>query len=532
MATANPIAALAILKDLAEAEAKARAQAAPATSLSAVAAAALKYDAQQARTRRDLAAAAGILERAVALDPQDPELLFLLGTTLYEDGRVEASLQPMRRALELAPDNASVLANLGRILLDLDRDEEAEATLRRGLEIAPRETAIIRSLATLLRDRGDAEGAADLWRRLLALRPADAEAHYNIANAPRFEPTADQVRQLELLERRAGEASDKAMLGFALFRAHEAMEDVETAFNWLTRSNAAIRTALRYDQAVEQEVFAAMAGHFDGLYFDGLDRGGGEAPVFIVGMPRSGTSLAEQILASHPQVHGAGERPDMGDLVARFLVDPARPGLALEGFAPGCAAATTMARSYLAALRRRAGGRPRFTDKMPLNFRWVGIIKTLFPDARIVHCTRPPIETCMSIYASLFGSDGNRYGYDLVELGRYYGAYVRLMRHWHAALGPEDILQFDLQALKRDQEGETRRLLSFCGLSWDDRCLAFGETERAIKTLSAQRVRQGLDRSRDRRTAMFRPFLGPLEEALAGQGVDPDGEWNQFSKQA
>lgn len=485
---------------------------------------ALKFRATISRKQGDLELAARQLLAAATLEPDDAETFFDLAIALYQTNRLGLALAASKQAAILAPDHPAVLANLGRILLDLGQDAEAEVALRRGLELAPREAAMLRSLATLLRDSGRTEEAIDLWQRLAAVRPADAEAWYNIATSATFAPTAEDLDRLEALFRSATDGGDKAMLGFALFRAEEVRANAPAAFSWLDEANRAKRAALPHNPAIEAGVFAQMKQHFDAVYFDGVDTGEGPAPIFIVGMPRSGTSLAEQILSSHTDVHGAGERNEMTELVAKYLADRSRPGLTLDGFKPGCAAAGEMATAYLSAIVPLAGDKPRFTDKMPLNFRWIGIIRTLFPAARIIHCTRPPIENCMSIYASLFGSEGNRFAYDLEGLAHYYAQYADLMAHWHSALGP-DLLQFDLTALKHDQEGQTRRLLAFCGLDWDERCLAFEATKRSVRTLSASRVRQGLDRSIDRRTALFRPFLGPVQDILLARGIDPDIHW-------
>lgn len=485
---------------------------------------ALKSLAARSRQQGDLEQAARQFLAAATLAPDDAEAFFDLAITLYQSDRLELALTAIEQAAVLAPDHPAILANLGRILLDLGRDPEAEGALRRGLELAPREAAMLRSLATLLRDSGRTEEAIDLWRRLLAVRPADAEAWYNIANTASFAPTTDDLDRLEALFHGTTHGADKAMLGFALFRAEEVRSNTLAAFAWLEEANRAKRTALAYNPAIEAAVFAQMQQHFDAGYFAGLQPSDGPTPIFIVGMPRSGTSLAEQILSSHPEVHGAGERNKMTELVGKYLADRTRPGLALDGFKPGCTAAAEMADGYLTAIAPLAGDKPRFTDKMPLNFRWIGIIKTLFPAARVIHCTRPPIENCTSIYASLFGSDGNRFAYDLQELAHYYAHYADLMAHWHRVLGP-DLLQFDLTALKQDQEGETRRLLAFCGLDFDERCLAFEATKRSVRTLSASRVHQGLDRSTDRRTALFRSFLRPIEDILMARGIAPDTHW-------
>ena len=521
----RPVAALALLNELANGQSSETSRTKPELT-SKQRSGQLLQTAILCRARRDYDTAARHLLEATELDPLNAELFFLLGTTLHQCGKPQLALRAMRQASELAPENASVLTNLGRILLDLERDEEAEAILRSGLEQAPNDPVILRMLATLLRDKGDGPGARCLWLHLLTQQPADAEARYNLAHGPDFHPDATWIAETERLAKKTSDATDCAMLLFALFRAHERSDNPDLAFAALERGNQVCRLSFRHDPQIEEALFAALQSHFDAAYFQAPPRDDRQSPIFIVGMPRSGTSLAEQILASHPCVHGGGERAELTELVVEYLADPRHPRLMLDGFEPHAPKASIMADRYLTALRQVAGGKPRFTDKMPLNFRWIGIIKTLFPNARIIHCTRPPIENCMSIYASLFGSEGNRYAYEQQELGRYYAAHVQLMQHWTNVLGEDHILHFDLTALKQDQEGQTRRLLEFCSLEWSDTCLSFERTNRAVKTLSAARVREGLDRSKDRRTEMFRPFLAPLEATLRDARIDPDHHWN------
>ncbi|MBP1848592.1 tetratricopeptide repeat-containing sulfotransferase family protein [Rhizobium halophytocola] len=481
----------------------------------------LKRQALGARARGDHARAANLLSQAVAAAPTEPELLFLQGVALYEQGLTELALPVMRQTLAMSPDNPSVLANLGRILVDLGEDAEAESVLERALTHAPDETAAIRALAVLKRDRGCTQRADDLWQRLLALRPGDGEANYNLVHAPHYRPSDMHVELMESYADIAHDPNERTMLAFALFRAHEKRGAIERAFAWLQRGNALMRARQPYHPEPERQAFAALKTHFHAGFFDGLPATAAGDPIFIVGMPRSGTSLAEQILASHPDVHGAGERPDMVRLVGRYLTSSGDGALSLEGFVPGSPKARAMAQDYLHTIAAQRGGAPHVTDKMPLNFRFIGIIKTLFPAARIIHCTRKPIETCMSIYASMFGSDGNRFANDLNDLGEYYGNYVELMRHWDAVLGEAHILRFDLDCLRADQEGETRRLLAFCGLDWNEACLSFEQTERSVKTLSATQVRQPLDRRPDKRSVTFRSHLKPLEDSLRKVGIDP-----------
>jgi Sulfotransferase family len=243
--------------------------------------------------------------------------------------------------------------------------------------------------------------------------------------------------------------------------------------------------------------------------------------VFIVGMPRSGTSLVEQILASHPAVHGAGELPDFDRLATTATV--ANPAIALF---PECigrltpAQLTAVGERYLARLRALAPEAQRVTDKMPINFRHLGLIRLALPQARIIHVRRDPVDTCLSCYSILFM--GNQpHAYELGELGRYYHSYQRLMAHWRTVLPPDAMLEVDYEDVVADLEGQARRMVAYCGLDWDAACLSFHRTQRPVRTASAVQVRQPIYRDAIGRWRPAEVELRPLLDGLAGAQPTP-----------
>jgi hypothetical protein len=274
-----------------------------------------------------------------------------------------------------------------------------------------------------------------------------------------------------------------------------------------------------FDRAEHRRLIDRISHVFSTGWFERVRSFGNESelPIFIVGMMRSGTTLAEQILASHPAVHGAGELHDMERLVTSM------PGmLATTDEYPECAAridAPTMAalaEDCLRTLRRLGGDALRVVDKMPFNYLRVGLIAALFPRARIIHCRRDPLDTCLSCYFQDF-SGIHAFTLDLADLGCYYREYERLMAHWQAVL-PARVFNLAYEDLTADLEGMSRRLLDFCGLPWDDRCLRFNESRRIVRTSSALQVRQPVYRSSVGKWKRYEAQLGPLIAALKGEG--------------
>jgi hypothetical protein len=240
-----------------------------------------------------------------------------------------------------------------------------------------------------------------------------------------------------------------------------------------------------------------------------------EVPIFVVGVPRSGTSLAEQILASHPHVGGAGELHDISQIVIRLADRLGGPELYPESLGRLEPAPTrAMAEEYLHQLRHRCGEAPRVVDKMPLNYQHLGVIAALFPRARVVHCIRDPVDTCLSCYFQDF-THPMPFGPDLAHLGHHYRQYQRLMVHFTRVL-PLPLFELRYEELIANQEAVSRRLIEFCGLDWDDRCLRFHDTARAVNTSNALQVRKPLYRNSVGRWKRYAAHLGPLLEALGG----------------
>jgi hypothetical protein len=280
--------------------------------------------------------------------------------------------------------------------------------------------------------------------------------------------------------------------------------------------NALKRGQIEYDEAVTLGKLARSRAVFTPELIGRLHGLGDPSPqpVFIVGMPRSGTTLVEQILASHPMVHGAGELKTMNDVVLTVR-GPDGNTIPYPEFVPSLdpAALKAIGARYVALLRELAPQGERVTDKMPSNYYFVGLIHLALPNARIIHTMRDPVDTCISCFSKLFTAEQN-HTYDLGELGRYYRRYERLMAHWRRVLPAGRMLDVRYEDVVADLESQARRIIDYCGLPWDDRCLSFHQTDRPVRTASATQVRQPIYSSAVGRWKVYEKFLGPLLDEL------------------
>jgi hypothetical protein len=312
--------------------------------------------------------------------------------------------------------------------------------------------------------------------------------------------------------------ADHMQLHFALGKALSDLRQHDAAFEHLRRGNAMKRATTGYDEAAALGLFDRIEATFTPERIARMAGGGqpSAVPILVLGMPRSGTTLVEQILASHPQVHGAGEL-DAFDAVVRSVHGPGGERAPYPEFVPALDATAIgmIGAHYLTRLEALAPDAPHVTDKMPSNFYFVGLVHLALPRARIIHVMRDPVDTCLSCFSKLFSAPQD-HTYDLAELGRYYARYARLMAHWRKVLPPGRMLEVRYEDVVADLEGEARRITAHCGLAFDPRCLAFHRTERPVRTASATQVRQPLYRGAVGRWRPYARHLGPLLAELGG----------------
>ena len=449
---------------------------------------------------------------AIEQKSSDTDDDFETGLTALDKGRFAEAASSFEHVLGTQPDNASAHGNLGVALHSLERYAEALDHFRRAIELKPTLAEPYNNVANLLTELGEFDQARQAFTMAILLAPRRGTFHYGLAGAKTFDKADAQIPAMQyLLE--SGEPlehdDDRMLLHFALGKAHDDCGNVEASFRHLLAGNALKRARIAYDESAELGELGRIAAVFDR---DLIERLGGighptERPIFVVGMPRSGTTLVEQILASHPGVAAAGERYDLFDVAQDLAPFP-------ESVASMDESAFAQAGlDYLRAME--AARRPSFriTDKMPWNFKFLGLIALILPNAHVIHVMRDPVETCLSCFSKYFARH-QEFTYDLGELGRYYRAYHRLMDHWRQVLPPGLMIDVQYEDVTADLETQARRIVDHCGLPWSDSCLAFDKTKRPVRTASAVQVRQPLYRTAGQRWQPYRAYVGPLLDAL------------------
>jgi tetratricopeptide (TPR) repeat protein len=462
-------------------------------------------------------------------EPNNAEARYALGHALLGNGHPAAAIDELQESLRLKPQSAPTHAALGLAHQQLDEMAEAIDCFRAALRLTPSDLQTRYDLGTALETMGHNDESAAVFDAILAEHPGDTQAmaalsklavagHYRFADAA-------MTRMKELAARNDLPLPEACRVHFALAQLLDRAGDYDAAFAHARRANAARlafdrRHGYVFDPEEHHLLIDRLVETFTPEYFTCVRTLGSESdmPIFVVGMMRTGTSLVEQILASHPQVHGAGELRDIGTLATglqhRVKTSDPYPECCRRLDAPTI---QTMAQLYLERLQRRGRASSdapvRAVDKCPLNFLHLGFIATLFPRARIVHCWRDPLDTCVSCFLQDF-HDPFPFKHDLAHLGACYREYERLMAYWRSAL-PLPMLEVQYEELTADAEPLSRRLVEFCGLDWDDRCLRFHEVDRPVRTASMFQVRQPMYRSAVGRWKRYEAHLGSLIAALS-----------------
>ncbi|WP_375403935.1 sulfotransferase [uncultured Sphingomonas sp.] len=461
-----------------------------------------------------------LVAHAVARAPT-PQRLAQLARLLSLGRRDGEAGRAARTALAAGPTDALSLDTIGCVLARLGDHEGSFAPFEAAVAAAPDDPGFRYNLAAACGFTGRTTDARCHYEALLARRPGNARAHYALAILERQTGTG-HLDRLERVLADARDPLDRMRLRYALAKELEDLGRHGEAFTWLAAANADRKRDLRYDFAQDAALFDAIEQGFAGdtaLPGTGLDD---PAPIFVVGMPRTGTTLVDRILSSHPDVGSAHELQAMPLAIKEVSGVASRVVLDADTVRASMAAdAGDVAARYLArAEHHRPPGRPRFVDKLPANFLYVGAIARALPRAKIVCLRRGPMDTVWSNFKNLFAPTSAYYFYsnDLMDTARYYHRFDRLMAFWQARF-PGRVLELGYEKLVADQEGETRRLLAHCGLEWDARCLSFHENAAAVATPSAAQVRRPMNADAVARWRVHADRLAPVRAFFEEHGI-------------
>jgi tetratricopeptide (TPR) repeat protein len=455
---------------------------------------------------------------ALKIDEKNVTTLLNISRTQLKRGAHVIAEQAAKMAAEIDPTKSEPHAVQAEIKHELDRAQEAVVHIDHAIELEPDGADLHSFRGVLLKSVGRLDEARIAVRRAIELNPKLYSAYSNLIDLETFETSHDLLSNMEAILAGAEDPLSERYLPlyFTMGKALEDAADYPRALEHYRIGAKLRREQLKYDEADTLDFFERIKAAFTKETFDQrrFEGNPSRVPVFIVGMPRSGSTLVEQILSSHPDTYGAGEikvlHRCLGNLRDRFPMIPKYP-MMVEAMEPSHFA--QVAQSYLAEVERDAGGAKRVTDKLLTNFFFVGLIHLLFPNAKIIHTRRNPVDTCLSAYTKLF-KDDMPHSYDFGELGRYYGGYRELMAHWEHVLPPGVMKTVDYESVIDDLEGNARTLVKHIGLPWNVACLDFHKSKRSVKTASVVQVRQPVYRTSVERWRRYGDGLAPLLASL------------------
>jgi len=451
--------------------------------------------------------------QALKIEPNYGEALSNLGQVLHKLDRLDEAIACFHKALAIKPGHIVALNNLGLCLQDKRRLDDSVAAFRKAIDIDPNFHEAHNNLGNVLEEQGHMEDAHASFRRAIKIKPDFIEAYRHLITSQKNTDHNAEMKVMEgMLENPGLSVSEKTQLNFGLAKAYEDLKRYEKSFEFVQQGNRLNRSSFDYATAQDEAVFNRFKRTFDNDFFESRKDWGcqDKTPIFILGMPRSGTSLVEQILASHPLVAGAGELMDLPTVCHRRDSKTTVFPETIIGL--GAEELSDMGADYVQRLRDHSAAASHITDKLPGNFQLVGMIKAILPKARVIHCRRDPIDTCLSIFKNYFLGE-HPYAYDMTELGAYHNLYLDLMAHWHRTL-PGFIGDIEYEMLVSDPESQIRRLLAACGLPFHEDCLSFYKTKRSVRTVSVVQVRQPMYKDSVQAWKRYETQLQPLIAAL------------------
>ncbi len=460
-----------------------------------------------------------LLERCLELAPDFHAARHSYALVLLRQQKAEAALLEAEKLLAVEPSNPNFLTLKASILVRIGEHKKAIRIYEKVLKFYPNQARAQMSYGHTLKTVGRLEEAIEAYRKCIRLSPEVGEAYWSLANLKTFQFSDSDIEDMrKQVTAEGGDADDQSHLAFALGKALEDSLQYDESFKFYRRGNSIRRLEHRHNQKINVLEAVRQVRTLDGAFFTQREGWGCRArdPIFIVGLPRAGSTLLEQILASHSQVEGTSELQDI-IAISRKLGNKSRENP--SGKYPEILAEMDrdqlreLGESYLETTRiQRSKDLPFFIDKMPNNFRHIGLIHLILPNSKIIDARRHPLGGCFSGYKQLF-AHGQTFTYSLEDIGKYYRDYVRLMDHWDAVL-PGRVHRVQYEEMVADTDAQIRALLDFCELEFEDQCLRFYETERAVRTPSSEQVRKPIYKESMEQWRHYEAYLDPLKEAL------------------
>ena len=450
-------------------------------------------------------------KRAIAISPNYADAYNNLGNLLLEIGQFQESIQTLEWAVAYKHDFAEAFYNLGNAFNAFDMPQKAITNFNKAIALKSDYANAYFYLALTFKDLGNKNDFLKNIKIVLKLKPSWGAAYFHFSQVTQFiknDPLL--IQMLNILKNSDLDEVDKTNINFALAKAYEDVKDHDKQFKALDEANRLRKKSLQYNISRDQKLFFRIKEAFNPVpeiltkeHYENSKI----TPIFILGMPRSGTSLVHQILDSHYQVHGAGELNYLNKAVFPFIKE--NNSIDESGFSEKNL--ISIRHKYLNSISSLSFDEAYIVDKMPLNFRYIGFILSAFPEAKIIHTQRNPMATCWSIYKYFF--NGNAYSFNQEDLAEFYGLYKDIMRLWYRIF-PDKIYDLNYEYLTSNQESETRKILEYCNLDWDENCLDFHINKTAVKTTSPMQVRKKMYQGSSEVWRQYESYLQPLIKGL------------------
>ncbi len=455
------------------------------------------------------------------IDPNHAGVYNRMGCLLKSSGKTELAVTCFKKALEIEPAFYAAYNNLGNAFMDINKINEAGRCYKKALELNPKYAEAYNNLGILMQNTEGKDAAKEFYQKAIALNHDYITAYCHLSQVMKFSEKSEYFEILEKVKKRKNLSPlESVNLYFSLGKMYADIKEYRKSFNNYAVGNDFRKKCVLQNHTIEyyKSLFNVYKSVFNTDFFINRSSFGIESkiPVFIVGMPRSGTTLVEQIIASHPEVFGAGELSYLQDTVINLSSQGS--GIPFGKFVQTLNKSVFEKESYkyINKIRTYSRDAVRITDKMPHNFERVWLIRLMFAKPKIIHCRRNPTDTCLSCYMTAFKDAHHPYMYDLKALGYYYRLYEDLMKHWHEVL-PGIIMDIQYENIVQDQEKISKQIIDFCNLEWNEKCLEFHKTKRTVYTASRQQVRDPIYKTSMNRWKNYKAYITPLLEALNGK---------------